>query len=667
MTVQSTQGPAPADRWEADDEIDLRKYIDILLKRWREILFFTVLIVILAAAAVLGLRAMQMPMYEAGANVAIVRTQTDVNFDDRFTTSSDSNRTQDVTSRRAALVGLAMSGTIAEAVIADLGDQLPERQRDPAGLLRRIDASLSTQNGRTGQSDLIEITATADSPEVAAAIANLWAKYYVQEVNRIYGQVPDEMMASVEQELSQAQAKYGDAQSNLESFLSTTPLNSLRRQVTETQESIRILQTANGEALNNYVKEVLDSYRRIVSTYLDAQTSAQILGFRREQQGQRELLDAYMRAYNDATVDSFATQSERDQKLIRLYYDQWLRTVAGLSTARALQSSLEAGGDGAVASTASALRLLKLQLVTGLSDSIPSMQQSLLAQFGTIETINQNAPNIQDAAEGSIAPPVLNVQTIQPPSTNQPYLPNQPTYQIQLDPPIDVTLAGVSSDVEGIIQGLETQLATLETAIADFNREWLRGERYDGLNASVPDESALVEAIRTQYPELFKGGVFSTIADSAAQTSSLADMGQTQGGDLLRLAGEETLTLSDQANAPMAEALAQLESRLQTLQSQLEGENARNQQFVQQRDLTWDTFKALSTKQAELVLERAAANSEVRMGTPAVAPDRPVPGVSLTLSVALAGVVGLLIAIFLAFLLEYLGKKPLFTRSAPAA
>lgn len=667
MTVQSTQGPAPADRWEADDEIDLRKYIDILLKRWREILFFTVLIVILAAAAVLGLRAMQMPMYEAGANVAIVRTQTDVNFDDRFTTSSDSNRTQDVTSRRAALVGLAMSGTIAEAVIADLGDQLPERQRDPAGLLRRIDASLSTQNGRTGQSDLIEITATADSPEVAAAIANLWAKYYVQEVNRIYGQVPDEMMASVEQELSQAQAKYGDAQSNLESFLSTTPLNSLRRQVTETQESIRILQTANGEALNNYVKEVLDSYRRIVSTYLDAQTSAQILGFRREQQGQRELLDAYMRAYNDATVDSFATQSERDQKLIRLYYDQWLRTVAGLSTARALQSSLEAGGDGAVASTASALRLLKLQLVTGLSDSIPSMQQSLLAQFGTIETINQNAPNIQDAAEGSIAPPVLNVQTIQPPSTNQPYLPNQPTYQIQLDPPIDVTLAGVSNDLDGVIQGLETQLATLETAIADFNREWLSGERYDGLNASVPDESALVEAIRTQYPELFKGGVFSTIADAAAQTSSLADMGQTQGGDLLRLAGEETLTLSDQANAPMAEALAQLESRLQTLQSQLEGENARNQQFVQQRDLTWDTFKALSTKQAELVLERAAANSEVRMGTPAVAPDRPVPGVSLTLSVALAGVVGLLIAIFLAFLLEYLGKKPLFTRSAPAA
>ncbi|MCB0152538.1 MAG: hypothetical protein KDE01_33385 [Caldilineaceae bacterium] len=667
MTVQSTQGPAPADRWEADDEIDLRKYIDILLKRWREILFFTVLIVILAAAAVLALRAMETPMYEAGANVAIVRTQTDVNFDDRFTTSSDSNRTQDVTSRRAALVGLAKSGTIAEAVIADLGDQLDERQRDPARLLRRIDASLSTQNGRTGQSDLIEITASADSPEVAAAIANSWAKHYVQEVNRIYGQVPDEMMASVEQELSQAQTKYGEAQSNLEGFLATTPLNTLRRQATETQESIRILQAANGEALNNYVKEVLDSYRRIVSTYLDAQTSAQILGFRREQEGQRELLDAYMRAYSDAMVDSFTTQAERDQKLVRLYYDQWLRTVAGLSTARALQSSLEAGGDGAVASTASALQLLKLQLVTGLSDSIPSMQQSLLAQFGNVETINQNAPVVPGNTSNTTTPPVVNVQSIQPPASNQPYLPNQPTYQIQLDTPTGTTLEGVSSDLGGVIQGLETQLAVLETAIADFNRDWLSGDSYDGLNASVPDESALVEAIRTQYPDLFQAGVFSTIADAAAQTSTLADMGQTQGGDLLRLAGEETLTLSDEANAPMADTLAQLESRLQALQSQLEAENARNQQFIQQRDLSWDTFKALSTKQAELVLERAAANSEVRMGTPAVAPDRPIPGVSLLLSVALAGVVGLLFAIFLAFLLEYLGKKPLFTRSAPAS
>ena len=31
---------SPVDNWEMDDEIDLRKYIDILIKRWREIVFF---------------------------------------------------------------------------------------------------------------------------------------------------------------------------------------------------------------------------------------------------------------------------------------------------------------------------------------------------------------------------------------------------------------------------------------------------------------------------------------------------------------------------------------------------------------------------------------------------------------------------------------------------
>jgi len=103
------------------------------------------------------------------------------------------------------------------------------------------------------------------------------------------------------------------------------------------------------------------------------------------------------------------------------------------------------------------------------------------------------------------------------------------------------------------------------------------------------------------------------------------------------------------------------------LQSQLEEQNAINQQVTQQRDLMWESFTALSNKQAELTLERAAANSEVRRGTPAIPPDEPVQGVSLLLSVMLAGVVGLLLAIFLAFLLEYLGKPPLFTRASSAA
>ena len=68
----------------------------------------------------------------------------------------------------------------------------------------------------------------------------------------------------------------------------------------------------------------------------------------------------------------------------------------------------------------------------------------------------------------------------------------------------------------------------------------------------------------------------------------------------------------------MAATIAQLEEQLRTLQGQIEVERARNLQFTEERDLTWESVKALSNKQAELQLARAAANSEVRLSGQAV-------------------------------------------------
>jgi len=643
-----------------DDEIDLRKYLDTLIKRWREIVIITIAIVALTAAAVLTLRIALAPAYESEATVAIVRTQTQVNLDERFTTSSGEVTNADVNSRRSALLGLVFNGAIAERVINELGDALSEKERQPATLLRSIDAELSSPGGRTAQSDLIAITARADSPEKAAAIANTWAQHYVQEVNRIYGQVPDEMIASVQSELDQARTNYEAAQRDLEQFLATSPVNSLRRQAQETQEAISALQRANTEALSSYVQEILASYQRIVKAYLTAQTDSQVLGFQREQQTQRQVLDAYFRAYKDALVDTFDTQRERDTRLIRLYYDQWLRTTAALSTARTLQAGLKQGGEGAVASTATAVQVLKLQLVSGLADNIPSQQQSTGGVLQDIETLNLNAPLMSSSTETN-AQPFQNFQTIQPAANDT--RAQQPIFQINLTPVSDATLTGLTADLDGLIQGLETQLSVLEQTIADFNAAWLSGERYQNLDASIPDESSLVKAIREQYPELFTRGLFATLAGDAAQNSTLASDGQAQASELLKLAGAETMLLSSQPEAPMMESIVQLEDRLKTLQAQLEEQTAINQQVTQLRDLAWESYTALSNKRAELTLERAAANSEVRLGTAAIPPDQPVERVSLILSVLLAGVVGLLLAVFLAFLLEYLGKPPLFTRT----
>lgn len=473
MSVQTSQDYAPADIWQ-DDQTDLRKYIDIFIKRWREIAVITIAVVIVTAATLLILHSTRTPMYEASASAALVRMQVRINLDDRLTSQSSGT---DVNSRRNALLGLALNGAIAERVAAELGDQLDAREQKPTTLLRRITAKLSSSNGRSAQSpesDLIVITARADSPEKAAAIANAWTRHYVQEANRVFGQVPDEMMASVQAELDQAKTNYEDAQRNLEQFLATSPVNTLRRQVQETQDTLAALQSADAGALSAYMEGILASYKRITSIYLAAQADSQILGFQSEHETQRQLLNAYFNAYRDAVVTTLDVQRERDTRLIRMYHDQWLRVTAALSAARTLQAGLAQGGEGAVTSTATALQLLKLQLVSAMTGDLPSLQDTTATQkagdtssmsTSLMDGANKGAgasvnapPNMKgtSAAPGAgelpsqlvqIAPAIeLGVVS----STTQP-----PVFQVNLTPDPDATLAGLTADLDGIIQGLE--------------------------------------------------------------------------------------------------------------------------------------------------------------------------------------------------------------------
>jgi hypothetical protein len=246
----------------------------------------------------------------------------------------------------------------------------------------------------------------------------------------------------------------------------------------------------------------------------------------------------------------------------------------------------------------------------------------------------------------------------QPPAANNP-----PVMQVQLGAVPTATLATVKADAGSIVSSLETQLTALEQQIATLNQSLLSGDQFSDLGATVPATSTLFATIEAQYPDLFKGGVFSAISDAASANSALAAAGQEQAQTLFGMGGLESLPTTSAVDAPMAQAIDTLEAEVRALQAQLETEGARNLQVTQQRDLTWETYKALSSKQAELTLARAAANSEVRIGTPAVPPDEALRGTSLTLSLALSGAVGLLLGIFTAFVLEYLGRPPLFTRA----
>ena len=188
----------------------------------------------------------------------------------------------------------------------------------------------------------------------------------MQQVNSIYGQVPDDMLGSVEAQLVEAQAAYDKAQANLESFLATSQLDALTRQSEVVSETLAILQQGKVNALNAYMNSLVSSYGSIVQTYVAAQADNQTLAFNKEQEGQRARVSAYLDAYNAAQVDTFTQQNDRFRSELRMYYDQWLRTNSLLTAARTLQEQVadSASGD-TLAGSALALQVLNLQMVNG--------------------------------------------------------------------------------------------------------------------------------------------------------------------------------------------------------------------------------------------------------------------------------------------------------------
>ena len=151
----------------ADDEIDLRQHLQILINWWREIFVLAIGAAVLAGMALIALRLLSTPLYESAATIAIARISSDVTFDERFRTQSDEaavTQRASLDSRRASLVGLVKNGAIAQAVIAELGNQLNEEEAEPEKILEMMQAAIVPGRTANLESDLIRIVATADSP-----------------------------------------------------------------------------------------------------------------------------------------------------------------------------------------------------------------------------------------------------------------------------------------------------------------------------------------------------------------------------------------------------------------------------------------------------------------------------------------------------------------------
>ncbi len=580
-------GPRPevtTDSSSDEIEIDLRKYADIVTSRWRLLLTSVVI------AAILGglISVTVPPSYEATATIALVKTATQVAFDERIktVTQGDTNTTTADT-RRATYVGLVENAAIANAIAKQLDTLLTNEEKNPARLLEKIDAAAS------GRGDLVLIKVRDSSPQKAAAIATAWAQEYERFVNNLYAGAPAEYSTSVDNEYQRAVQDASQAQTAFEGFIKTSQIDSLQRSISETQQLLDTLQLGKQIALTSVISEQLKVNSEIISAYLGAQSANRLVAFQKEQEGRRELVEAYLTALNLARVRVISEQVNSDLSLLSTLQNTKARMRQFIGDAAAMRDQVQQGGDAAVQSNSIALSLLKSQVFA------------------------------------------LNV-------------PLSTTVQLQLSPvATTATASELVTDLNGLIASLKGREKSLTEEIKSVSDRLLSGTSYD-LDVSKTDTSALSVAISNTYPLLFEVGEIGKLSEAVPITNPLTLAAQDKAKEILTFNTDSLSAGALVGNTSSDKVIQQLQGRLTVARANLEGQQSTFEQLQRERNLKRDTADSLARKQAEVSLSKAIASSEVRLASQALPPERPVTGRSLF--VGIAALVGLLLGVVMTFI-----------------
>ncbi len=193
--------------------------------RWKLMLAFGVLGLVVGGL-ILGMQGQE---WQATATIAIVREKSQLVFDDRFTTSQDA--WSDRVLQRETLRNLALTVAVERRVIDELGEVLPEQYREPGKLLPGIAVSYPPS------SHLLVVSATADSRELAAAIADAWARQFISYANDLYG-IDTATSSGVEKELAAAQASYEQVATALADYIGANRIDELESEIAKVNATL---------------------------------------------------------------------------------------------------------------------------------------------------------------------------------------------------------------------------------------------------------------------------------------------------------------------------------------------------------------------------------------------------------------------------------------------
>ena len=317
-----------------EEEIDLREYINVIVRRWKWIIGITLAAVVTAAIVSFLLLA---PVYEAKAGVVIVKSKSEVTFEPKYRTLTEEELGSvgiDINARRKALEALVKSSSVASEVIAKLGASLEPEERGVEALLEIVETE---SNG-----DLIGIKVEGEDPSKIAAIANAWGEAYEKYVNELYSgraQSP----ANIQAQVAEAEDSYQKAEEALTQFLGDNRIDELNREIQAKQ--------------------------KLITNYKDAQTTTQ--------------------------AAAVSKQLETKRQVLADYYADLIQLEQLLADARALHSQLQDKVASSSAEMGDALAVMFLRAKASASSASMPVQLQISLQEGTGATADQQAEDVK--------------------------------------------------------------------------------------------------------------------------------------------------------------------------------------------------------------------------------------------------------------------------------
>lgn len=203
-----------------EEEIDLRVYVEVLIRYWKWIAGLA----LAAAVVAFAVSSFISPTYEATALAAITKPRYVMQFDPRF-------QTEDVTQPYKAYPELATSDDLLRDLMTKV-DSLPKGVESLQDVRGMLEAKLGADPS------LVQLVVSSHDPETAAYVANGWAELFVTQANEIYGAHGEGNVSFFEEQLTQAQAELDTANQALTEFQSRNQKAVLQAQLSSAQQDL---------------------------------------------------------------------------------------------------------------------------------------------------------------------------------------------------------------------------------------------------------------------------------------------------------------------------------------------------------------------------------------------------------------------------------------------